>query len=122
MSTHGILLLDLIGFMLLAAVVDLVRRRVLQVAYGVVWLMAILVMIAVVSVPSLLRLVTAAVGATYPASALTLLAFALAFVVLIFISAQLSRLSARQVALAQAMALSDLKRREDATEPGEWRR
>jgi hypothetical protein len=76
-------------------------------------------MIAIISVPPLLVFVTKAVGATYPASALTLLAFALVFTMLIFFSMQLSILSARQVEMAQKLALQELAAREKETEKDE---
>jgi hypothetical protein len=48
------------------------------------------------------------VGATYPASAVSLLAFVFIFVVLIFFSVQLSTLMDRQVKLVQAVALKEV--------------
>jgi hypothetical protein len=63
--------------------------------------------------------VTKAVGAIFPASALTLLAFALVFGMLIFFSMQLSILSKRQIEMAQKMALTDLAAREQETGPDE---
>lgn len=123
MSIHGIVLLDVVGLILIVTVVNLVRTRQLTVAYGVVWLTALVVMTIVVSCPPLLALVTRAVGAIYPASALTLLALVLAFGMLIFFSVQLSAISARQVELVQALALSELRSKEVHArdlELGEW--
>lgn len=124
MSIHGIVLLDVIGIVLTMVVVNLVRTRRLTVAYGVVWLTALVGMVVIVSVPPLLELVTRAVGAIYPASALTLLALALAFWMLIIFSVQLSTISARQVELAQAWALSRLRSEESSAgdaDAAEWR-
>jgi hypothetical protein len=62
----------------------------------------------IISVPTLLALLPKLVGATYPASAMSLLAFVFIFLVLIFFSVQLSIMSARQVALIQALAVNEL--------------
>jgi hypothetical protein len=59
-----------------------------------------------------LTLVTQAVGAVYPASALSLLAFVFVLIMLIFFSVQLSLLAARQVEIAQSLALRELLDRE----------
>lgn len=124
MSVHGILLLDFVGVLLIVAVLHLVRTRQLTVAYGAVWTGALVLMIAVVSVPPLLQGVTRAVGATYPASALTLLAFVLAFAMLIFFSVQLSKISTRQIELAQEFALRELRASalEKRQDEAEWSR
>lgn len=119
MSIHGVVLLDLIGLSLIIVVVNLVRTRKLIVAYGVVWLTALAFMVLIVSFPPLLSLITRAVGAIYPASALTLLALGLAFGMLIFFSMQLSTISARQIELAQSWALSQLPAQEPGPGEGE---
>ncbi len=112
MSTQGILILDLIGFTLAMVIINLVRIRRLHVAYGVVWLTAAIAMMIIVTIPPLLNFITVAVGAIFPASALTMLAFILVFSMLILFSVQLSTLAARQVELAQAVALEELLARE----------
>jgi hypothetical protein len=56
--------------------------------------------------------ITVSVGATFPASAVTLLAFVFIFIVLIFFSVELSVISSRQTELAQALALNELLRKE----------
>lgn len=107
MSTQGILLLDLIGILFILLTVNLVRTGRLHVAYGVIWLLAVVIMMAIISIPSLLAFVTVTVGATYPASAMTLLALALIFGVLILFSMQLSLIATRQVEMAQSIALRE---------------
>jgi hypothetical protein len=122
MSTQGILLLDLIGFVLAMLIINLVRTRRLHVAYAVIWLVAIALMMVIISVPPLLQFITVAVGAIYPASAMTLLAFVLVFSMLIVFSVQLSTIATRQIEMAQAFALDELKARErqsGGNEPGE---
>lgn len=109
MSLQGILLLDLLGLVGIGLVVNLVRTRKLHAGFAVIWLLALVSMIAIVSIPALLLFVTeVVVGAIFPASALTLLAFILVFGMLLFFSMQLSVISARQIELAQSLALKEL--------------
>jgi hypothetical protein len=114
MSAQGIVLIDLLGLSLIALLLNLVRLRRLHVAHAALWLIAVIGLIILVSVPSLLAAITVAVGATYPASAVSLLAFVFIFVVMIYFSVQLSTLADRQVKLAQAMALREAL---DSAEP-----
>ena len=113
MSLQGILLLDLLGLVGIGLVVNLVRTRKLHAGFAVLWLLALASMIAIVSIPALLLFVTeVVVGAIFPASALTLLAFVLVFGMLLFFSMQLSVISARQIELAQSLALKELMSQE----------
>lgn len=109
MSLQGTLLLDLFGLVLIGLIVNLVRTRKLHPGFAVIWLVALVGMIVIISIPPLLFFVTqVVVGAIFPASALTLLAFVLVFGMLIFFSMQLSVISARQIELAQGLALKEL--------------
>ena len=124
MSTQGIFLIDLVGLALIVLLLNLVRTHRLHVSYAALWLVAAIAVMTIISIPPLLAAVTTAVGAIYPASALTLLALALAFWMLIIFSVQLSTISARQVELAQAWALSRLRSEESSAgdaDAAEWR-
>jgi hypothetical protein len=113
MSLQGILLLDLFGIALIVLIINMVRTRKLHPAFAVIWLLALVGMIVIISIQPLLFFVTQViVGAIFPASALTLLAFVLVFGMLIFFSMQLSIISARQVEMAQKIALYELQAQE----------
>ncbi|MFO7539696.1 MAG: DUF2304 domain-containing protein [Chloroflexota bacterium] len=112
MSLQGVLLLDLFGLLLIVLLINLVRTRKLHPGFAVIWLLATGLMILIISIPPLMMGVTRAVGATFPASAMTLLAFVLVFAMLIFFSMQLSLLSTRQVEMAQKIALAELAEQE----------
>ena len=112
MSTYGIILIDLVGIGLILLILNLVRTKKLHVSYAVVWCLAIISLIAVISIPPLLNFLPKAVGATFPASAISLLAFVFIFLVLIFFSVQLSLISSRQTALIQKLALEELLSKE----------
>ena len=108
MSTYGIFLIDLIGIGLILLILNLVRTKKLNVGYAVVWCLAIMGLIIIISIPPVLKFLPKAVGATFPASAISLLAFIFIFLVLIFFSVQLSLISNRQSALIQKLALEEL--------------
>ncbi len=109
MSTQGIVLIDLVGLGLIVLILNLVRTQMLHARYAAIWLVAVLALMLVISIPQALAWVTVAVGAIYPASALSLLAFVFIFVMLVYFSVQLTLLSERQVRLIQAMALRELR-------------
>ena len=117
MSIQGIVLIDVIGVVLLLLILNLIRTKKLHVGFAVIWFLAVTGLMIIISVPSLLAFLPRVVGATFPASALSLVAFVFIFLVLIFFSVQLSLISARQVELAQAFALKELLAQEAQAEP-----
>jgi hypothetical protein len=116
MSIQGIVLIDGVGLGLLILILNLIRTKKLHVGFAVIWFLAVTGLMIIISVPSLLLLLPRVVGATFPASALSLVAFVFIFLVLIFFSVQLSVISARQVELAQAFALKELQTQEGQAE------
>jgi hypothetical protein len=115
MSVQGIIVIDVLGFGFILLLLNLLRTRKLHVAYAVVWFVAVAGMMVLVSVPPLLDLLPRLVGAIFPASVLSLFAFVFIFLVLIFFSVQLSIISTRQVALIQALAVSQLLAEQSST-------
>lgn len=79
-------MIDLVGLALIVGLLNLVRPHRLQVSCTALWLFAVFAVMTIISIPPLLDIVTLAVGAIYPASAVSLLAFVYIFVVLIFFS------------------------------------
>ena len=112
MSLQGILVVDVLGLLFVLWIVNLVRTGRLHTGYAVLWLMASGLVILLVSIPPLLGLVTRAVGALFPASALSLLAFVFVFAVLILFSVRLSRLSEREARLAETIGVLEMESRE----------
>ena len=112
MSTQGIILIDIIGLGLILLTLNLVRTHKLYVGYAVMWALAVAGAMVLISIPPLMAFITVSVGATFPASAVTLLAFVFIFIVLIFLTVELSTISSRQVELAQSLALNELTRKE----------
>ena len=119
MSIQGIIFIDLLGIGLIILLINLIRTKKLYVGYATIWLLAVLGLMVIVSVPSLLYLTPRLVGAVFPASALSLFAFVFIFLVLIFFSVQLSIISARQTEIIQALAITELLSQEERTGPNE---
>lgn len=113
MTTQGIIVIDILGLGLIFLIINLVRTFRLHVGYAIVWLLSVAGVMIIISFPPLLSLVTHAMGAIFPVSALSLLAFLFIFLVLITLSVQLSALSARQIELIQTLALNDLLTKEE---------
>jgi hypothetical protein len=113
MSLQGRIFIDLLGLGLIVLIVNLIRTKKLHIGYAVIWFLAVVTPMIIVTVPSLLDLLPRIVGATFPASALSLLAFIFIFLVLIVFSVQLSTISARQVELMQAISLHELLAQEE---------
>ena len=105
---QGIIFIDIVGFALLVFIIHLVRTKKLNVGYAGLWFLPLVLLMITVSFPPLLFFITQAVGAIFPASALSMLAFMFIFFVLVFISIQLTTLSNRQIELIQHLALTEL--------------
>ncbi len=109
MTIQGIIVLDLIGCVLLLWILDQVRRDRLYVGYGVIFVLTILGAILILSVPPLLTLVTKLVGAVFPVSALTLLAFCFIIFMLVYVLTQVTLLSNRLATVTQQLAIQQAK-------------
>jgi Uncharacterized conserved protein (DUF2304) len=116
MTLQGILLIDLLGLGFILLIINFVRTHRLYVGFGVIWLLAVTALMAMISIPPLLTFVTLAVGARFPASALSLLAFVFIFGILILFSVQFSVLSSRQIQLIQSLAIKGLIEEEELTD------
>jgi hypothetical protein len=104
-TLQGILVVNLIGLFLLLWVLNLVRHGRLYVGYGVIFVVAILGAVVLLSVPWLLIAVTHLIGAIFPASALTLLALCFIVLMLLYILTQVTIVSNRLSKLVQELAI-----------------
>ncbi|MGH2395802.1 MAG: DUF2304 domain-containing protein [bacterium] len=109
MTAQAIIILDILGVLLLLWLLDLVRRGRLYVGYGVLFLFTVAVMILVVSISPVLAFVTRAVGAVFPASALTMVALAYLFMMGIYVMTQITVLSERVAEIVQESAMSEVR-------------
>jgi hypothetical protein len=104
-TLQGILVVNFIGLVLLLWVLNLVRHGRLYVGYGVIFVVAILGSVVLLSVPWLLTAVTHLIGAIFPASALTLLALCFIVLMLLYILTQITIVSNRLSKLVQELAI-----------------
>jgi hypothetical protein len=109
MSIQGIVFIDLLGLGFIVLILNLVRKHNLVVGYALLWILAVVSMMVLVTVTPLRDTITRLVGAEYPASAVSLLAFVFIFLMLIYFSVQLSVMSRRQVELMQTIAIMEQK-------------
>ena len=109
MTLQGIIVLNIIGFVLLLWVLNLVRHGRLYVGYGVIFVAATLGTMLLLSVPWLLNAVTRLIGAVFPASALTLLALCFIVLMLLYILTQLTIVSNRLTTLVQELAIENAR-------------
>jgi len=109
MTIQGIIVLDLIGFALLLWILNLVRRNRLYVGYGVMFVLTILSVMLILSVPTLLAFVTRLVGAVFPTSALTLLALCFIVFILAYVLTQVTLISNRLAVVVQELAIQQAK-------------
>ncbi len=105
MTAQGIIILVLMGIAYLLWIVNLTRHGKLHAAYAVVWVFWVLLGMLILAIPPLLNLVTRMVGAVFPASALSVLAFGVLFAMQIYLLSQLSILSRRLSLIAQYIAI-----------------
>ena len=109
MTIQGIIVLILIGLLLVFWILDLVRRDRLYVGYGVVFILSILGVIILLSLPPVLSFVTRLVGAIFPASALTLLALCFVVFMLVYVLTQVTIVSNRVALVVQELAVQQAK-------------
>jgi hypothetical protein len=109
MTLQGVVILNLVALALLLWVGNLVRRGALYAGYGVIFIVVILGVMIVITVPELLMLLVRLVGAVFPVSALTLLALCFIVFMLIYILTQVTILSNRLTVLVQGLAVQQAR-------------
>jgi hypothetical protein len=114
MNVQAVIAADLIIAALSLFVIILLSRGKLYVGYAVIWLMGLLGAAVLATVEPLRLLFTTLVGALFPVSALTMLAFGFVFLLLIYFSVQVTLLGDRVTQLAQHIAILELEREETA--------
>jgi hypothetical protein len=109
MTAQGIFVLWIVGLGYLLWIVSLTRSGKLYIGYAVVWVFWSILGLLVITFQPLLNLLTTALGAVFPVSALSLLAFVLLFAMQIYLLSQLSILSRRVALIARHVALNGLE-------------
>jgi hypothetical protein len=117
MTGAGIVLSTLIGTVLLAWVVNLIRRDRLYVGYGVIFVLGTLAALVVLLVPPLLRAITTASAAFLAVPALSLVPLALFTFLMVYVFAQITILSNRVMRLTQELAIRNARQDGNLEEP-----
>jgi hypothetical protein len=94
-----------IGCALLLWVVHLIRQDRLYAGYGVIFVVGTIGAMAVIAVPPLLRLATAASVALLPVPSLSLVALVILTFLMVYVFVQISVLSNRVMRLTQELAI-----------------
>jgi len=114
MTTAGVVLVDVVSVAVLIWILNLVRRGLLYVGYGVLFVGVLLLSMVAVSVPPLTNLLSAGLATFFPVGGAAVLGFAFVLVLLVYILTQTSILSNRLAALVQDLALSQAKTRSES--------
>ncbi len=98
------------GFILLLAllvIVNMIRKRNLELKYALAWMAVIISMLIVDSFPPILSFLSYLFGIATPVNTLFLLGFVFALVLIFVLTITVSRLSDRIRQLSQAVALNE---------------
>jgi hypothetical protein len=117
MTGTGIAAATAIGVAFLFWVVNLIRQDRLYAGYGVIFVFGTIATMAVLVVPPLLRVVTAASVALLPVPSLSLIAIVILTLLVVYVFIQISVLSNRVMRLTQELAIRNAQH-EHGVEPG----
>ena len=108
-SMRGKILLAALGLIFIMFLFSLLKKRRMTESFALVWLAVSIGMVIVVSSNTVLMGVTHALGAKYPASALTMIALLFIFSILLYFTLKLSTLTQKQRELIQELCIQNLK-------------
>jgi hypothetical protein len=114
MTAAGIVAGTIIGMALLLWVVNLVRQDRLYAGYGVIFVFGTIAAMAILVVPPLLRLATAASVALLPVPSLSLVALVILTFLMVYVFIQISTLSNRVMKLTQELAIRNAQQQHGA--------
>ena len=118
MSGYNQALICVIAVLFGAFTFDLLRRRRLNVEYGLLWLLLTAGVLVVVGWKWLLFRLTFLMGARQPTSILTLFSLAFIFFFMVFLTVQISKMAGRIKRLTQSVALLEQEVREGGVRQG----
>lgn len=93
----------------LAAIVNMIRRRRLELKYALSWLMAIVFVLVLDCFPTLLTRISHVLGIWAPVNMIFFLGFCFSLLIIFTLTVTLSRMSERVRRLSQAVALNEEK-------------
>ncbi len=108
-SMRGKILLAVLGLIFILFLFSLLKKRRITESFALAWLAVSIGMVIVVSSNTVLMGVTHALGAKYPASALTMIALLFILSILLYFTLTLSTLTQKQRELIQELCIQNLK-------------
>ncbi len=93
----------------LAAIVNMIRRRRLELKYALSWLIAIVFVLVLDCFPTLLTRISRMLGIWAPVNMIFFLGFCFSLLIIFTLTVTLSRMSERVRRLSQAVALNEEK-------------
>ena len=108
-SMRGKILLAVLGLIFILFLFSLLKKRRITESFALAWLAVSIGMVIVVSSNTVLMGLTHALGAKYPASALTMIALLFILSILLYFTLKLSTLTQKQRELIQELCIQNLK-------------
>lgn len=90
-------------------IVNMIRKRTLELKYALAWILVLVLVLIVDLVPAILNVISYFFGIATPVNTLFLLAFCFSIVLIFILTVTVSRLSDRIRQLSQALALTEAK-------------
>lgn len=110
------ILISIALIVFLIAIVNMVRKRELELKYTLAWLAADVGIILMVLIPNLLNKISAVLGIYTPVNMVFFLGFVFSIIIIFILTVALSRMSTRVRRLAQIIALEQTKTLPDKEE------
>lgn len=93
----------------LLAIVNMIRKRALELKYALAWIIVLILVLIVDLVPAILNVISYGFGIATPVNTLFLLAFCFSILLIFILTVTVSRLSERIRQLSQAVALNEAR-------------
>lgn len=91
--------------LILLFIINMIRKRKLELKYSLVWLLVLIVLLVIVCIPETLTKIATSLGIYSPVNMIFFLGFVFSLVIIFVLTVTVSRLSARIRRLAQIVAM-----------------
>lgn len=91
--------------LILLFIINMIRKRKLELKYSLVWLLVLIVLLVIVCIPETLTKIATSLGIYSPVNMIFFLGFVFSLIIIFVLTVTVSRLSARIRRLAQIVAM-----------------
>ena len=106
MMTSKFQIILIVGItLILLFIINMIRKRKLELKYSLVWLLVLIVLLVIVCIPETLTKIATSLGIYSPVNMIFFLGFVFSLVIIFVLTVTVSRLSARIRRLAQIVAM-----------------